>query len=120
MGMAAILLIGEDSVLLRTRAAVLRKTGAQIETSDPRSALVTQSEKQCDLVLLCHSLSEARAASLAMSIRKQWPRTKILQVSSDRVLSESVATTMADAICSWEPERLIGRTVEMLNAATSL
>jgi DNA-binding NarL/FixJ family response regulator len=117
--MATILLIGEDSVLLRTRAAVLRKTGAEIAMCEPHSALAVQAQKECELVLLCHSLSETRRAALAASIRENWPRTKILQVSSDRVLIGTEATTLADAICSWEPERLIGRTVELLNAASS-
>jgi DNA-binding NarL/FixJ family response regulator len=112
--MATILLIGEDEMLLYTRAAVLRKTGAEVLSCDSQRAIETQADCRCELVVLCHSVSEARSASLAAAIRERWPETAILQVTSDQRVSGPPAGKALDARCSWEPERLIRVTAELL------
>ena len=75
--MSTVLLIGEDDVLLKTRAAVLRTTGAKTICSNAISALATQSDQLCDLVILCHTLPELACAGLAETIHARWPRTAI-------------------------------------------
>ncbi len=112
--MATVLLVGEDDILLYTRAAVLRRTGADVATCDPRMALETQADCRCELVVLCHSVSEARSASLATAIRRNWPETSILQVTADQKAGGLPLNNAVDARCSWEPERLIRTTTELL------
>jgi hypothetical protein len=80
-----VLLVGENELLQQTRAAVLRMMGADVICSSPDSALVVQEDRNCDLVVLCHSLRGPFSASLAETIRSRWPNTRILQVTSSRI-----------------------------------
>ena len=110
--MHTILLIGTDEMLLKTRAAILSKTNSAVVTSNAASALAIQEDRQCELVVLCHSLSPEICASLAEVIRLRWPTTRILQVVADRWNS---ASPVVDGTTSPEPDRLIGRTIELLH-----
>lgn len=83
--MLTVLLVGENELLQQTRAAALRMMGADVICSSPDSALVVQEDRNCDLVVLCHSLREPFSASLAETIRSRWPNTRILQVTSSRI-----------------------------------
>jgi CheY-like chemotaxis protein len=111
--MSTILSIGEDEFLLETRAAVLRGTGADILCSDVASALSLLDKQIFDLVILCHSIPAHVCETLVQIIRKNWPVTRILQVSAVREWEQGEATPGVD-ISSAEPERLIDRTVELL------
>jgi CheY-like chemotaxis protein len=111
--MATILLIGEDETLLQTRAAVLRRTGAEIVWADPSTALARYEGQPCDVVSLCHSLSVERCASLAGAIRRIWPECRILRLSSNLVWAEEIDAIM-DATSSTEPELLIWMTGKLL------
>jgi DNA-binding NarL/FixJ family response regulator len=115
--MLTVLLVGENELLQQTRAAVLRMMGADVICSSPDSAPVVQEDRNCDLVVLCHSLREPFSASLAETIRSRWPNTRILQVTSSRIWEAAEAVPAVDAISSADPERLIMRAVE-LGAAT--
>jgi hypothetical protein len=110
--MHTILLVGADEMLLKTRAAILSKTDSEVATSNAGSALAIQEDRECELVVLCHSLAAEVSISLAEAIRQRWPTTRILQVVPDRAWSP--ASEVVDGISSPEPDRLIGRTIELL------
>jgi DNA-binding NarL/FixJ family response regulator len=93
--------------------------GADVICSSPGSALVVQKDRNCDLVVLCHSLREPFSASLAETIRSHWPNTRILQVTSSRIGEAAEAVPAVDAISSADPERLIMRAVELLGRRQS-
>jgi DNA-binding response OmpR family regulator len=112
--MYTFLLVGKDELLRQTRAAVLRTIGADIICTDPDSALDVQADQQCDLVVLCHSLSEPLSITLAETIRSRWPQTRILMVTSSRIWEAAEAVPAVDAISSADPESLILRIGELL------
>jgi DNA-binding response OmpR family regulator len=112
--MSAILLVGEDELLQQTRAAVLRTTGAETISVPASRALEIQEERQCDVVILCHSLTPGLCATLAGTIRLRWPNTRVLLVSSTSVWEHADAHGAVDAVTSADPERLVLRTVELL------
>ena len=112
--MSTVLLVGEDQILLRTRAAVVRTTGAATLCSDQSSALAVLRKHPCELVILCHTLRPELRSSIAGAIHSHWPDTSILLLSSAREWDLRENTESSDAICSVEPEHLVLCTVELL------
>lgn len=112
--MSTILLVGADQSLLRTRAALLRKTGCQTVCATANSALTMQGEYRCEIVVLCHTLPDAVGLALLRILRERWLQTRILQVLPHREWGTVSAAALADAVCYTEPERLILRTTELL------
>lgn len=117
--MSTVLLIGEDELLLQTRAAVLRTTGARTVCSNANSALGIQADQLCDLVILCHTLPELLCAGLAEAIHARWPRTAILLVTPTRAWESPYSDGAISAITSSEPQRLIVRAIELLSQRKS-
>src|SRR5277367_2389373 len=115
--MATVLLVGEDAMLLKTRAAVLGRIGAEIVCSNSVSALGVQADRECDVVVLCHSLREEVCAALAESLHERWPKTRVLLVVTQREWRPADAWAAVDGTSSTEPERLICRTAELLRRA---
>jgi DNA-binding NarL/FixJ family response regulator len=113
--MSTVLLIGEDDLLQQTRAAVLRTTGATTVCCNAVSAMAVQADRQCDLVVLCHSLSETLSAALTETIHSRWPSTPILRVAAVCAWGAVDTDTTFNAIASADPEHLVGRTVELLH-----
>ena len=112
--MSKVLLVGEDELLQQTRAAVLRTTGVENICTPPRSALAIQQDRQCDLVILCHSLPDQLCAVLADNIHIRWPKTRILLVTPTRMWESPHFEIAVDAVSSADPVRLIRRATELL------
>jgi len=117
--MPTVLLIGEDELLQQTRAAVLRTTGAETLCCRPDSALTVQQNRECQVVVLCHSLSEEVSTALAESIHARWPGTRILLVTATRMWEKADAVAAVDAVSSADPAHLIRRTIELLSLCVS-
>lgn len=117
--MSTVLLIGEDDVLLKTQAAVLRTTGAKTICSNAISAFAAQSDQLCDLVILCHILPELAYAGLAETIYARWPRTAISLVAPTRAWESPYSAETINAITLADLQRLIVRTVELLSQRPS-
>ena len=81
----AILLVGEDIELLDTRAAVLRNTGAEVECL--RSAQVPESAglQAFDLIILCHTLGEPEARTIADAAERLFHRGAVRRVLQQRL-----------------------------------
>ncbi len=118
--MCTILLVGEDAMLLQTRAAVLRKTGCEVLSCDAASAVTIQADRECKLVVLCHSLSSEVCEALAEALHMRWPKTRILLVVSQREWGYAEAKAAVDAVSSVEPSGLIERTTELLQGVDGL
>ncbi|WP_263411542.1 DNA-binding transcriptional response regulator [Terriglobus tenax] len=108
--MPAILSIGSDPVLLKTRASLLRQTGAEVASAEPAKAVGELAQKRYDLAVLCHSLRQEDATSIASAIRAACNGCKILMLSRDPV--EGVVDGM-ERCSAHRPEQLL-RTVRRL------
>ncbi|GAC1651127.1 MAG: hypothetical protein NVS9B15_11150 [Acidobacteriaceae bacterium] len=112
--MTCILLVCDDEVLLSTRAALLRRTGAEVLPCKSHDALELQQRRTCGLVVLCHSVPEPMFACLAETIHNRWPATIRLYVvpQCDRRLADR--DTPVDDTVSSDPCKLLARVTELL------
>ena len=115
--MQRVLLVGMNEPLLRSRAAVLAKTGAEVVVSPPEEITSTGKRGQVDLLVMCHSIRAEHREAVAAAWRKHWPRLRILQL----VRNESEAAfpgRHADAVAvSLDPGALLERSRRLLKAA---
>ena len=114
--MLRILLAGNDSRLLATRAAVLAKTGASVVYGDARETFDALDREAFDLVVLCHSLLESDVAMIADVVHAKIPDAKILMVAVNRGGIDR--HSKCDAISMPEPTELLARTKELLAGVT--
>jgi hypothetical protein len=77
---ALILIIGDDPVLLRTRAELLRDW--QITTVNSRDAGEAMRSRPYDLVILSQTVQETQARSLIAQAQKLDPNPRILAIRS--------------------------------------
>ena len=110
--MARILLVGEDSSLLATRAEVLKRTGANITCVSTHQAKPLLESESFDIIVLCHSLPETVSSELVEVVNRGWPEMKILLVVSPVGLEHQIPGT--DLTSSGEPSRLIEQTKYLL------
>jgi hypothetical protein len=75
IGMGKILSVGMDGALLRTRHTVLQQTGAEISSASPTEALRLLEFGKFDLLILCHTLTDASVAALCQILASRWPVT---------------------------------------------
>jgi DNA-binding response OmpR family regulator len=73
--MGKILSVGMDGALLRTRHTVLQQTGAEISSASPTEALRLLEFGKFDLLILCHTLTDASVAALCQILASRWPVT---------------------------------------------
>src|ERR1700733_1233627 len=109
-----ILLAGQDPRLLKTRAAVLKKTGAEVVFCNASEALKVVASKTFDLVVLCHSVPAGEAEMTADSSRKRSDKTRVLLVISGAWPESLGDAAKFDAVTLPDPARLIAQAVELL------
>jgi hypothetical protein len=93
--------------LLGTRADVLRNTRAEVDYCLGSHAVGRVKIEKPDLVVLCHSLLEGEAESIADEIRKCCKATKVLMVLSEMGAAFPLQDRKFDATCLSRPDRLI-------------
>lgn len=111
--MARIVLVGEDSTLLATRAEVLKRTGANIACSSARNAKSVMDEEIFDILVLCHSVPDGMATDLIDYVHQRWPEVKILTVVAERLEYRGTGVEMTS---SSDPGLLIERTHQLLES----
>lgn len=112
--MPKILLVGHDVHLLSTRAAVLNKAGADVSSCEGSQAVRRVVTEKPDLVVLCHSLLEGDAESIADEIRRCCETTKVLAVLSEVGSESPLHDAKFDAICLSNPYRLTATVGKLL------
>jgi DNA-binding response OmpR family regulator len=112
--MPKILLAGNDVRLLETRAAVLKKTGAEVVYCTGFHVLDVIVSETPDLVVLCHSLGRGEAEALSDKIHACWPKTRVLLVVSQGFEEKQYQDARFDATILPDPVRLIKRATELL------
>jgi DNA-binding NtrC family response regulator len=76
---AAILIVGDDSVLLQTRAALLREW--QVSTATSKQAIEAVHSAPYDLLIICQTVSDAAAGQLIDKAREMNPNVLALAIS---------------------------------------
>jgi len=112
--MPNVLLVGEDEQLQQIRAALLRTIGAKAACCTGSTAMAVQECQHCELVILCHSLSEERRSALAENVRTRWPETHVLVVTPTQSMEQAATDAGVSAVSSMDPYALIRRTEELL------
>ena len=117
--MPKILLTGQDVRLLETRAAVLKKTGAEVIYCVGSQALNIMVSEKPDLVVLCHSLMDVEANAIADKVHECCPGARVLLVVSQVIAEKNYADAKFDGTSLPEPARLIKRATELLQGLPS-
>jgi response regulator RpfG family c-di-GMP phosphodiesterase len=112
--MPKILLAGQDVRLLETRAAVLRKTGAEVVYCEGSQVCNIVVSEMPDLVVLCHSLLEVEAEAIADQVHECCPKARVLLVVSQMADERQNGDAKFDATSLSEPRRLVVRVTELL------
>jgi DNA-binding response OmpR family regulator len=81
--MFRILSVGNDSTLLESRAALLRYTGAKVDSADVLTARSAAMLRKYDLLILCQSVPMRDAAELHEICRFRAPQTRTLLLGAD-------------------------------------
>lgn len=112
--MLTILAVGEDFDLLKTRADVLRKTGANVLCSSEAAALKFITEWEFDLVVLGHSVRKEVAQRITDAAHRQGSKTLVLLLVSDRVREQQYDGITLDGRSFVESDCLIRSAVDLL------
>ena len=94
--MENILMVGEDSVLLLQRAAILQNLGAGITCCNSAQLDTHRWNENVDLVVLCHTIKPGVHRSVVIAeVYRRWPQARILQVLAGPVEPESASDRVA-------------------------
>ena len=117
--MLRILLAGNDSRLLSTRAAVLLRTGAAVVYGNPMETLaILDSNETFDLVVLCHTLEDSDVVAIVDKAHQRITGVKILMVTSALDGYEMYANSKIDATSIPEPGHLVALAKELLQVTS--
>ena len=119
--MVTILSVGEDFDLLKTRAEVLRRTGANVVCSTGAAALKFIAEWEFDLIVLCHSVQQRDALPITEAAHANGSKTLVLSLVSETAgmsQEQQYAGVNCDAKAFVEPDCLIRSVSELLNRQT--
>jgi hypothetical protein len=111
---AAILSIGNDLELLRTRQMVLESVGYQVSSVTSPGIGESDEIQRIDLALICHTVEDARATRIACSLRNMHPPMSILRLI--KVYWGQESTFDETLALSADPKNLLNRIHQMLTA----
>ena len=109
-----ILAVGEDADLLRKRAEVLRKTGANVLCSSGAVALKFIAEWEFDLVVLGHSVRQQDAERIKQVAHRQGSKTLVMLLVSDRMHEQEYDGIDLNGRLFGEPDRLMRSAADLL------
>jgi DNA-binding response OmpR family regulator len=117
--MRTILTISQDEMLLSTRAAVLRKTNAEVVAATASEAKKILRSRRFDLVVLCHSLSTEETLEIAALAHRQTLAVRVLTVvpNADPVSEWSILASDSTASC--DPRMLVEKVAGLLRVSPS-
>jgi response regulator RpfG family c-di-GMP phosphodiesterase len=113
--MQNILLVGHDSRLLSTRAAVLKKTKANVICCSASEALKLLESVPLDLIVLCHSLREEEAEIIAEMAHRCPQGPRVLLMILVAIQERPYRDANYDATSLPDPASLIARATELLH-----
>lgn len=118
--MRTILLVGEDALLLESRALLVRSTGAETVTASTYQFARQSTFDPVDLVVLCHTVPAAVRPTISEDARRRWAGVRVIQVLKNE-FEWNPAQRYADGIVlSGDPEKLIRCASELLSRSLQL
>jgi hypothetical protein len=120
----AILCIGEDAQLLETRALLLRSTGAEVHCSTSDQILQSQlqfsvqssEQRSYDLVVLCHTIEQAKARSITECAHRRVPPLQVLLLKPISTTRRERIGIDVDAVVIVEPASLLNVVTQLLSS----
>lgn len=112
--MLTILAVGEDFDLLKTRADILRKTGANVLCSSGAAAIKFISEWEFDLVVLSHSVRQEDAEQIADVAHRSGSKTQVLLLVSGREQDKEFNQIPLDGRSFVDPACLLRSVTQLL------
>lgn len=112
--MLTILSVGEDFELLKTRAEVLRKTGANVLCSCGAAALKFMAEWEFDLVVIGHSVRPRDAKRISEAAHRPGSRTQVLLMVPEGGGERVFDGVHVDARCPIQPAPLVEAAAALL------
>jgi DNA-binding response OmpR family regulator len=117
--MRTILTISQDEMLLATRAAVLRKTNAEVIAATASEAEKILKSRQFDLVVLCHSLSPEETLRIASLAHQQTIAVPVLSVVPNAEPVSEWRFLESDSTASCDPRMLVEKVAGLLSVSPS-
>ncbi|WP_348270088.1 hypothetical protein P8936_06730 [Edaphobacter paludis] len=112
--MLTILAVGEDTGLLKTRAEVLRKTGANVLCCSGEAALKYINEWEFDLIVLGHTVRRHHVEQISEAAHRHGAKTLVLLLISDKVREQEPKGHNIDAKSFAEPGCLVRSASDLL------
>ena len=112
--MLTILAVGEDTGLLKTRAEVLRRTGANVLCCSGAAALKYITEWEFDLIVLGLTVRQQDADQISEAAHRNGAKTLVLLLITDKVREEEYKSVNIDAKSFAEPGCLVRSATELL------
>jgi CheY-like chemotaxis protein len=112
--MLTILAVGEDFDLLRTRAEILSKTGANVLCSSGVAALKFIAEWEFDLIVLGHSVRQQHAKQITEAAHRRGSKTLVLLLVLDESQEHAYDGINLDGRSFVEPGCLIRSASQLL------
>lgn len=109
-----ILAVGEDFDLLKTRADVLRKTGANVLCSSGAAAVKFITEWEFDLIVLGHSVRQQDVLRITEAAHREGAKTLVLLLVANRLLEQEYDGIKLDGRSVVEPDCLIRSALDLL------
>ncbi len=90
----AILVVGEDDSLLRTRALILRRPFSTVDTCQMAQARAQLELRGYDLIVICYSVDSRVAIDFIREVKRDYPSVKTLHLVTPMTAPEE---QLADA-----------------------
>lgn len=112
--------MGEDFDLLKTRAEILRRTGANVLCSSGAAAMKFIAEWEFDVIVLGHSVSELDAIRITAAAHQPRSKTLVLLLVSGETQGQTFEELNVDGRSFVEPGCLIRSVTQLLERQQSL
>jgi CheY-like chemotaxis protein len=113
--MFSILVVGNDEVLLSTRASVLASMKANVVKASPEDALSELIKHEFDLAVLCHTMQVEESVRVAKVAHQVKHPARVIQVKGMTASRAGYADIPADAFSDTDPELLIHKAKLLMN-----
>ena len=108
-----VLCVGEDPMLLQTRAWILARHFDVGSAGSLEAVAAFARTHSVDLIVLCHSMSTAKKAQVTSLTSALWPKAQVLEILSTASSVASIASA-AQLPGIAGPEKLLKKVAEML------